>query len=140
MGSGYDVANTSRLQGLYPYLTEMMASLEPDQPIPTRIALGNLGGAASWSWDVADRGFWSHGSTISSSFSTAKSWVQPTDPLTLDLDGDGIETVGTGAGVLFDHNGDGIKTGTGWIHPEDGLLVRDINSNGLIDSGAELFR
>lgn len=37
------------------------------------------------------------------------------DPLTLDLDGDGIETVALSATnpVLFDHDGDGLKTGTG---------------------------
>jgi len=37
------------------------------------------------------------------------------DPLALDLDGDGIETIGLrdGKPILFDHDGDGIKTGTG---------------------------
>lgn len=61
------------------------------------------------------------------------------DPLALDLDGDGIETVATNGGVMFDHNSDGIKTTTGWIKADDGLLVRDINGNGAIDTGAELF-
>lgn len=64
------------------------------------------------------------------------------DPLGLDLDGDGI--VGTNAegdlsGALFDNDGDGIKTASGWIGPNDGLLVRDMDGNGLIDSGRELF-
>ena len=61
------------------------------------------------------------------------------DPIILDIDGDGIETVGLNAGVLFDHNADGIKTGTGWVGKDDGLLVLDKNNNGKIDSGAELF-
>lgn len=61
------------------------------------------------------------------------------DPIILDLDGDGIETVGLNAGILFDHNGDGIKTGTGWVGKDDGLLVLDKNNNGTIDNGAELF-
>ena len=61
------------------------------------------------------------------------------DPLTFDLDGDGLETVGAAAGILFDHNGDGIKNGTGWVKADDGFLVRDLNGNGLIDSGRELF-
>jgi hypothetical protein len=61
------------------------------------------------------------------------------DPITLDLDGDGIETVGLSAGVLFDHNGDGIQTGTGWVGKDDGLLVLDKNNNSTIDNGAELF-
>ncbi|RVU35463.1 hypothetical protein EOE67_13890 [Rheinheimera riviphila] len=63
----------------------------------------------------------------------------PRDPLVLDLDGDGVETVGTNAGIMFDHNGDGLKHGTGWVKPDDGLLVVDWNENGVIDSGKELF-
>ncbi|WP_335582229.1 calcium-binding protein [Neisseria meningitidis] len=63
------------------------------------------------------------------------------DPLALDLDGDGIETVATKgfSGSLFDHNRDGIRTATGWVSADDGLLVRDLNGNGIIDNGAELF-
>ncbi|HEZ1705990.1 TPA: iron-regulated protein FrpC, partial [Neisseria meningitidis] len=63
------------------------------------------------------------------------------DPLALDLDGDGIETVATKgfSGSLFDHNRDGIRTATGWVAADDGLLVRDLNGNGIIDNGAELF-
>jgi len=63
------------------------------------------------------------------------------DPLTLDLDGDGIETIATKgfAGSLFDHNRDGIRTATGWVAADDGLLVRDLNGNGKIDNGGELF-
>ena len=64
------------------------------------------------------------------------------DPLAIDLDGDGIETVGipaSGSPVLFDHDGDGVKTGTGWVKADDAWLVLDRNLNGLIDTGAELF-
>ncbi|MDR1349171.1 MAG: hypothetical protein LBJ59_00030, partial [Zoogloeaceae bacterium] len=41
--------------------------------------------------------------------------------------------------VLFDHDGDGIKTGTGWVKGDDGFLVLDRNGNGQIDDGSELF-
>ncbi|WP_193004243.1 calcium-binding protein [Neisseria yangbaofengii] len=63
------------------------------------------------------------------------------DPLVLDLDGDGIETVGTQGykGALFDHDKDGIRTATGWVAADDGLLVIDRNSDGLINNGGELF-
>lgn len=63
------------------------------------------------------------------------------DPLVLDLDGDGLETAAANgySGALFDHNNDGIKTATGWIKGDDGLLVRDINGDGIINNGAELF-
>ncbi|TXJ01990.1 MAG: calcium-binding protein, partial [Neisseriales bacterium] len=65
---------------------------------------------------------------------------QQYDPLALDLNGSGkVETVGLSAGVLFDHDADGVKTGTGWVASGDGLVVRDINKNGQIDSGREIF-
>jgi len=64
------------------------------------------------------------------------------DPLAIDLDGDGIETIGVptgGSPILFDHDADGVRTGTGWVKPDDAWLVLDRNGNGTIDSGAELF-
>ena len=33
----------------------------------------------------------------------------------------------------------GITDGTGWVSADDGFLVRDVNGNGTIDSGRELF-
>jgi Ca2+-binding RTX toxin-like protein len=82
----------------------------------------------------------SNGWAIANYFKAATT-PPPRDPLVLDLDGDGIETIGTDPlnPVLFDHNGDGIKTGTGWIKSDDGLLVMDRDSNGSIDTGSELF-
>lgn len=63
------------------------------------------------------------------------------DPITLDLNGDGIHALAANgfAGALFDHDNDGIRTATGWVNKEDGLLVRDLNGNGIIDNGSELF-
>ena len=64
------------------------------------------------------------------------------DPIALDLNGDGIiSTVDENdyIGALFDHDGDGIRTASGWVTAEDGILVRDINGNGIIDDGSELF-
>ena len=69
-----------------------------------------------------------------------KNWFPPRrDPLAIDMDGDGIETTGADGTVLFDHNGDGVKTGTGWVSADDGFIVLDRNGNGTIDTGAELF-
>jgi len=80
-------------------------------------------------------------SAINNLFLQFKSWTPPrTDPLVLDLDNDGIETIGIGGTVvMFDHNADGIRTGTGWVKSDDGFLVLDRNDNGTIDSGRELF-
>ena len=79
--------------------------------------------------------------TTNTSFQDAQNWIAPRDPLVLDLDNDGIEAVGINpaAPVLFDMDGDGIKTATGWIKADDGMVVLDLNGNGLIDSGRELF-
>ena len=74
-------------------------------------------------------------------FLAAKTWVAPRDPLVSDLDGDGIEAIGIdpSAPILFDHDGGGVKTATGWIKADDGILALDRDGNGLIDSGRELF-
>jgi len=80
--------------------------------------------------------------SINSLFNAAQNWTPPRqDPLVLDLDGDGIETLGitSTTQVLFDYDGDGVKTGTGWIKGDDGFLVLDRNGNGTIDNGGELF-
>jgi Ca2+-binding RTX toxin-like protein len=60
-------------------------------------------------------------------------------PLILDLDGDGAETLGQSAYIQFDHDCNGFAELTGWVGPDDGLLVLDRNGNGQIDNGSELF-
>ncbi len=136
MLSGYEAYNSQVLQQLHDYFIGQFA---PGQIVPARISLGNLGGACA-TWNVVDVFLFSQNSVCCGSFDAARSW-RPVrfDPLVLDLDRDGIETVGTGAGVFFDHNGNGIKTGTGWINADDGLLARDQNGNDSIDDGRELF-
>jgi hypothetical protein len=62
------------------------------------------------------------------------------DPLAFDLGGfHGIDTTGKDNGVLFDHNADGVKNGTGWVREYDAWLALDKDGNGSIDSGRELF-
>ncbi len=60
-------------------------------------------------------------------------------PIILDLDGNGVATTAVRDGIYFDHAGDGFAERTGWVGAGDGLLVRDLDGNGLIDTGAELF-
>ena len=60
-------------------------------------------------------------------------------PLILDLDGNGVETVSVNDGVYFDHDGNGFAEKSGWVSENDGILVRDLNNNGQIDDGNELF-
>ncbi|WP_024850844.1 calcium-binding protein [Hydrogenovibrio kuenenii] len=63
----------------------------------------------------------------------------PASPLVLDLDGDGVETVGLDANIHFDHAGDGFNELSGFVGADDGLLVWDRNGDGEINSGSELF-
>ncbi|MCX7178266.1 MAG: hypothetical protein NTX56_05630, partial [Proteobacteria bacterium] len=82
------------------------------------------------------------GPTAATAFAQATT-IKPAlkDPLILDLNNNGLDTTGIdpNAPILFDHDGDGIKTATGWIRPADAFLVLDRNGNGSIDNGSELF-
>ncbi len=60
-------------------------------------------------------------------------------PIILDLNNNGIETTSLKQGAYFDHANDGFAEQTGWVGANDGLLVRDLNGNGKIDNGGELF-
>ncbi len=73
-------------------------------------------------------------------FTNAKNWTAPRDPLVLDLNGNGIQTtaIDPARPILFDMDGDGTKHATGWVAAVEAIVVRDINGNGLIDSGREL--
>ena len=60
-------------------------------------------------------------------------------PIVLDLNGDGIRTLAAEQGVQFDLAGTGMSHQVGWVSAQDGLLVRDINQDGQINDGRELF-
>ncbi|HEX4975233.1 MAG TPA: hypothetical protein VFV48_05050 [Pseudomonadales bacterium] len=77
---------------------------------------------------------------LSDLFNRAKIWTWPRDPIILDLGSDGLETMGlSGSTAYFDFDGDGVLSKSGWGGQDDALLVWDRNSNGSIDSGAELL-
>ena len=50
-----------------------------------------------------------------------------------------VETLSLKNGVNFDINNDGHLNKTSWVNKEDALLVRDINSDGIINNASELF-
>ncbi|MBF0108644.1 MAG: tandem-95 repeat protein [Magnetococcales bacterium] len=63
-----------------------------------------------------------------------------TDPIVLDLDGDGIELLSaTTQENKFSMSPDGTVTPRTWVHPDDGFLVLDRNDNGQVDDITELF-
>ncbi|MCX7012694.1 MAG: hypothetical protein NTW86_09070 [Candidatus Sumerlaeota bacterium] len=64
---------------------------------------------------------------------------QKSDPLTLDLDGNGIELSSAANGEQFDINGDGKDEQSAFVRGGDAFLAIDSNGNGQIDSGRELF-
>ncbi|MGE0424630.1 MAG: hypothetical protein AB7O88_20395, partial [Reyranellaceae bacterium] len=66
---------------------------------------------------------------------------EPSDPLVIDLDGDGIELIASDAGSApyFDADNDGFLERVGWVGADDGLLVWDIDADGRITEAAELF-
>ena len=61
------------------------------------------------------------------------------DPLVLDFDGDGFETLSVNDGVYFDEDVKGLVEKTAWVSSDDALLAIDLNENGTIDNGSELF-
>jgi hypothetical protein len=66
-------------------------------------------------------------------------------PLILDLKGNGVQTTSLENGVRFDIDADGSANAVAWIMGssergwDDAFLARDLNTNGRIDDGAELF-
>ncbi len=58
------------------------------------------------------------------------------DPIALDLNGDGVDL---SASVAFDIDADGDLDEIGWVGPEDGLLVMDVDGSGAIEDGSEVF-
>ena len=65
--------------------------------------------------------------------------VRRSDPLVLDLAGDGIDLTDAAGGVDFDINADGTTDRTAFVQGDDALLAIDRNGNGVIDDGSELF-
>jgi hypothetical protein len=62
------------------------------------------------------------------------------DPVVLDLNGDGIiEFRAINEGTMFDVDNDGVADHTSWVGSGDGLLAEDRNGNGIIDAQNELF-
>lgn len=59
------------------------------------------------------------------------------DPLVLDLNRDGKIDLDNMA--IFDLNASGFHEMTRWINETDAFLVIDINENGVIDNGREMF-
>ena len=61
-------------------------------------------------------------------------------PIIIDLNGDGVQTYARDSQIVrFDLDNNGFAERTGWIDEYDGFLVRDLNGDGRINNGSELF-
>lgn len=76
---------------------------------------------------------------MSNTIKLAEKTLAPVDPLIIDLDGDGIETVSLDEGVFFDQSSDGFAELSSWVDTDDGIIVHDKNNNGIIDNGNEIL-
>src|SRR5687768_11727578 len=65
----------------------------------------------------------------------------PNSPLIVDVGGDDIELGPKGVGVYFDLYATGTPTHMQWVrvHGDEAFLVADLNGNGVVDNGSELF-
>ncbi|MEK1894684.1 MAG: type I secretion C-terminal target domain-containing protein, partial [Rhizobium sp.] len=61
------------------------------------------------------------------------------DPIILDLDHNGVALTSLDHGVQFDINADGHKDQIAWTAGADGILALDVDGNGKIDNGSEIF-
>ncbi len=61
------------------------------------------------------------------------------DPLVVDLDGDGIEILPIERGVNFDLWSNEHAVAVAWPHPDDAFLVLDVDADGSVVNGSELL-
>lgn len=60
-------------------------------------------------------------------------------PVVVDLNGNGVEFMGASvSNARFDFDGDGISDQTAWVAPDDGLLVFDKGSDGIVSDASEI--
>ena len=75
---------------------------------------------------------------VKSSFTSAAKARVVYDPLIFDLDGDGFNIENKENGTHFDLDNNGFAEKINWTS-KDGFLCLDLNGNGIIDNGGELF-
>ena len=103
--------------------------------------LSHLQEVASALWVFDRTGFTRSIGLIKSLYDAARATMPlRIDPLVLDLDGDGLETISvTNSNAHFDLDSNGFAEKTAWVSSDDGLLVYDRNGDGIINNGNELF-
>lgn len=87
------------------------------------------------SWDAICNWF---GEKWAALFGDATAARVRVDPLILDIDGDGFNIESKKYGTYFDLNCDGFAEKINWTN-RDAILALDLNGNGKIDDGREVF-
>ena len=72
------------------------------------------------------------------SMTSTQSLAQMTDPLVVNLQGD-LAQIDASKTFSFDLNSDGTKEDISLLGRNNGFLALDVNGNGVIDDGSELF-
>ena len=104
----------------------------------------NIGGLAYTFYDIGKNGYQinknkcqpKRDDDLAPSLTDAKN---ASCPIILDLNGDGIKTTGIASWRYFDHDQSGFAEMTAWADKNDGILALDLNGNGKIDDGREIF-
>ncbi|SHO53931.1 hypothetical protein SAMN02745217_04372, partial [Anaerocolumna xylanovorans DSM 12503] len=122
-------SSISEVQSLYHSINDTGIKLGMDGELGSNIAGGILNSGS-------EKAFNELLTEIRAIFYTAE---VTKSPIVLDLDGDGVETTLLKDGIHFDQNDNGFSEKTSWVGKDDGLLVRDINGDSVIDGGKELF-
>lgn len=115
----------------------LVAPLMMSNPIGFIVGVGIILGASVVGSDIGKKLVRRRKSTIERIISYI---LNIASPLALDLDGSGIETLALNkTSLFFDHDNNNFIEKTGWVAPNEGLLILDLNRNGIVDGGNELF-
>ncbi len=83
-----------------------------------------------------------HSATASTFLKAGTVGLDVNSPLVLDLNKNGsldLKSAWDKDVISFDLNANETKVKTGWVNAQDGLLALDLNKDGMINSGSELF-
>ena len=114
VADGIRVGNVNLAEGLFEFVTPHESTLLSGPEFELHASLLNI--TTDLSFDVAY-----------------------TDPLVLDLNGDGVQLTDYATQpVLFDsdHDGGSLEI-TGWVSAQDGIVVHDLNGDGVINDMSE---